>query len=198
MSPFATTIKNDMLDSETIDLLSLHDGIPGEDGSNELSGGDYDREAATVNAASSGARALDADVAIAVPEGASVAYIGFWEAGTPDVFKGWAPNGPTNNPPRGVHADATSNEIQLPGHGYSDDDTVIFLPLGSALPSPLTLGTIYHVINADADSFEVSTTQGGSAVDIAADGDFLVQRIVVESYVLAGQHTVKAGTSVAL
>lgn len=196
--PFVDAAKNTMLDALTIDLISLHDAYPGTNGlSNELSGGSYARTAATVNAASGGSRSLNADVAIPVPAG-DVAFIGFWRDDTTDEFLGWAPNGPASNNPQACYAEATSNEIRLDGHGFSNGDTVIFFPLADALPSPIALGTVYYVISSDADSFEISTTSGGSAVDIAADGDLLLQEIIVETYAQAGTHTVKAGVSVAL
>ena len=51
-------------------------------------------------------------------------------------------------------------------HGLLLDDTVIFATTG-ALPTGLTAGTLYYVISAGlgADTFQVSTTRGGSAVN---------------------------------
>lgn len=52
------------------------------------------------------------------------------------------------------------------GHGLVANDTIIFSTSG-ALPTGLTAGTRYYVIAAGltADNFEVSTSQGGSAVN---------------------------------
>jgi hypothetical protein len=86
---FTTTVKNSMLDSETVNLCSLHNGDPGASGtSNELAGGSpaYARKAATFNAAGSGERLLNADVTFDVPA-STVAYVGFWNSTGP-VFKG--------------------------------------------------------------------------------------------------------------
>lgn len=51
-------------------------------------------------------------------------------------------------------------------HGLAANDTIIFSTTG-ALPTGLTAGTTYYVISAGltADAFEVSTSQGGSAVN---------------------------------
>ena len=51
-------------------------------------------------------------------------------------------------------------------HGLVENDTVIFATTG-ALPTGLTAGTTYYVIAAGltADAFEVSTSQGGVAVN---------------------------------
>ena len=86
---FTTTTKNSMLDSQTVDLCSLHTGDPGVSGtSNEVTGGtpSYARVAATFNAASTGERLLNADVTFDVPA-CTVAYVGFWNSAGP-VFKG--------------------------------------------------------------------------------------------------------------
>ena len=86
---FTTTTLNSMLDSQTVDLCSLHSGNPGAAGtSNEITGGTpaYARKAVVFNAAGSSERVLNADVTFDVPA-CTVAYVGFWtNAGT--VFKG--------------------------------------------------------------------------------------------------------------
>ena len=87
MGTFSTTAKNSMLDSLTIDRLSLHSGDPGVDGTaNEISGGSpaYARKAATYGAAASGVRTLSTAVEFDVPAGSTVAYVGKWSynAGT--------------------------------------------------------------------------------------------------------------------
>lgn len=197
--PFVTAAKNTMLDALTMNLLSLHTAHPGSSGtSNEITGGSpaYARKAATINAASSGTRSLNADVTFDVPAG-DVATIGFWNSTGP-VFHGWAPNGPASNNPQAAYAEATTDTINLDGHGLSTGMRVFVMPLADAIPGGLAETTIYYVIGADADSFQVSLTSGGSAVDITADGDIVFQRCIVETYAQQGTHTVKAGVAAGL
>jgi len=86
---FSVAAKNEMLDGVTVDLMSLHTDDPGSSGtSNEVSGGGYSRQAATFAAASSGERALDDDVDFVGPADEDATWIGLWEDGDPDVFKG--------------------------------------------------------------------------------------------------------------
>jgi hypothetical protein len=61
---------------------------------------------------------------------------------------------------------ATPGVFTLTTHGLAANDRVIFSTSG-ALPTGLTAGTVYFVIAAGltADEFEVSTAQGGSAVN---------------------------------
>jgi len=87
----STTAKNQALDAITIDRVSFHSGDPGSAGTsntityNGSSGSPL--VAATLNAASSGERVLNADVSITgASANQSITYIGWWlNSGT--VFK---------------------------------------------------------------------------------------------------------------
>ena len=90
MGTWSVAAKNSMLDSLTIAYISLHTGDPGATGvDNEVSGGSpaYARKAATINAAATGSRALDADVTLDVPA-CTVSYVGYWSLVTGGVFHG--------------------------------------------------------------------------------------------------------------
>lgn len=66
---------------------------------------------------------------------------------------------------------AAADTITCPGHGFTDDSRVMFFAHeDAALPTGLTEGTRYFVINSTTDTFQVSATQGGAAVDITAAG----------------------------
>jgi hypothetical protein len=81
MGAFVAAAKNTMLDGLTVTYMSLHTGDPSTTGANEVTGGSpaYARKACTFNAASSGSRALNADVTFDVPA-CTVAYVGYWSA----------------------------------------------------------------------------------------------------------------------
>lgn len=60
---------------------------------------------------------------------------------------------------------STTNVISW-NHGMVNDTPIAFSTTG-ALPSGMTAGTVYFVVNSVANvSFQISTTQGGSALDI--------------------------------
>lgn len=82
---FSVIARNQALDGITVDRVSLHSGDPGTTGANFISGGG--KQPATFNAASSGERVLNADVAF-TGLGASqgVTHFGAWLA-SGDVFK---------------------------------------------------------------------------------------------------------------
>jgi len=54
-------------------------------------------------------------------------------------------------------------------HGLSATDRVFFE--ATTIPTGLTAGTVYYVINATVDTFQVSTTSGGSAAAFTSAGD---------------------------
>ena len=160
----------------------------------EVTGGSpaYARKGLTWAAAASGAKALAATLPTwDVPAGTTVAWWGGWDAVTVGTFLFMMPVGaslPTNMSVSA--AGVTANTIDSEAHGLTTNDRVVFWPgSGSGLPAGLTVGTIYHVIAAGltVDVFSVSTTSGGSAVDITDEGGGLAQKCVPE--VFAGQGT---------
>jgi hypothetical protein len=64
----------------------------------------------------------------------------------------------------------TSTEhITITAHGLSNDDRVHFTTTG-ALPTGLSINVAYFVVNKTTNTFQVSLTLGGSAVDLTGAG----------------------------
>ena len=74
--------------------------------------------------------------------------------------------------------DVVGDTIRSPAHGFANDDRVAFEAedVGS-LPTGLAAGTLYYVINAATDTFKVSATQGGGAVDVSTTGSGKVRKV---------------------
>ena len=76
--PFSTAIKNALLDSlPTITHVSAHEGLPDDNGSNEIFGS---RTPASFLSASAGKRVSATSPVMAVDQGSIVTYIGFWSS----------------------------------------------------------------------------------------------------------------------
>lgn len=60
-------------------------------------------------------------------------------------------------------------EVTWPAHGLANGTPVVFTTTG-ALPTGLTAGTTYYVVDADTDKFSVATTPGGLAIDTSSAG----------------------------
>jgi hypothetical protein len=92
--PYSILGKNAMLNAlgALAVYVSLHTADPGENGSNEVTGGSpaYARKAITWNAAGNGTMD-DSNVPVFdVPAGTTVSYVGFWSAVTTGIFYGSA------------------------------------------------------------------------------------------------------------
>lgn len=66
-------------------------------------------------------------------------------------------------------ANATSNVITCEQHGLIAGQ-VLTVSSTTTLPGGLTAATDYYVINATADTFQLSATEGGAAIDITTAG----------------------------
>lgn len=209
--PFNDAAVNVMLDAldESVTQIT-HVGIltlgtdPGT-GTNhagvEASGGSpaYARQAVTWGAAAGRLKTNTNALTFDVPAG-TYGYFGWFNASTGNTanYRGYAPFGGAS-PLRGfgsVDPVLANDALLSPGHGLANTDRVIlFNVLGTALPTGLTEGTVYFVVSSATDSFKVSTTSGGAAVDITAvgGGELYWERVVPEVFASQGQITVAIG-----
>jgi hypothetical protein len=116
-------------------------------------------------------------------------YLGYIPFGGASALKGFGT----------VDTTLTNDQLFSRAHGMSDTDRVIlFNVFAETLPTGLTEGTVYYVVSSATNTFKVSTTSGGSAVDITAlgGGEFYWQRVVPEVFAAQGQITVAASALV--
>lgn len=67
-------------------------------------------------------------------------------------------------------SNASPGIVSLSGHGFAEDDPVVFSTTGT-LPTGLTAGTTYYVHGGlTANTFPVSATPGGSAINTSSAG----------------------------
>jgi hypothetical protein len=83
------------------------------------------------------------------------------------------PASPVNAPVTKTFLPANVNTITdvitIASHGFIDNTPIIFKST-NALPSGIVENTTYYVINATLNTFQISTSIGGSAVDITSIG----------------------------
>jgi hypothetical protein len=93
-----------------------------------------------------------------------------------------------------VTVNATTDVFTAAGHGYQDLDPITFGTSGT-IPAGLTVGTLYFVRDATEDTFKVSATPNGTAVDVTTTGtgthttrlkDGTVDGILVEVWATGG------------
>lgn len=188
--PFNVNGKNAQVDglAAVIGAVSVHDAIPDAAGNNEVSGGSYQRQTVSWSAAAAGVRDNDAQISHDMPSGSTAIAYGFWDSTGGSTFYGHALVGSTAQGFGAVDASGVSGDaISSAAHGLSDDDRVALYPVdGGTLPTGLSEGTLYHVVGSTTDTFQVATTQGGSAVTITAEGELWWQNCVPESFGSSG------------
>lgn len=207
--PFNDAAKNVMLDAldESVTQIT-HVGIgtlsdPGTStnaNAVEATGGSpaYARQAATWGAASAGAKANTNTFTFDVPAG-TYGFFLFYNASTGNTgnYRGYAPFVGAS-PVKGFgtvdSAGVTADNIQSGAHGLANADRVmVFNVFAESLPTGLTEGTVYYVVGSATNTFQLSLTSGGSAVDLTGQGELFFQKVVPEVFASQGQITVAAG-----
>lgn len=201
--------KNALLDSavaaalNTTPHLSLHTGFPPTTGpGNELTGGSpaYARQPHAWNAAASGARSMTGTETFDVPAGTTVRCVATWDALTAGTLKAWSLAGASARIAISVDAaGVTNNDIFSEAHGLVAGNSIAFWATEEGnlgLPAGLAEDTEYFVIatGLTADAFRVSTTFGGSAVDLTDEGVGVGQKFTPEVFAAQGTYTVSTFT----
>jgi len=164
-------------------------------GANELTGGSYARVAVTWGAPSGNVLSLSGTpYTINCPASSTVAFIGFWDASTSGNFQGMSANA-AGASPYAFAAPSSTGILLAPGSAYAANQTVVVFPTGgSTLPTGLTAGVVYYIKSPSSDSFQLSATNGGSAITLSADGAGYVQAVNVETFSGAGSLSVTSGS----
>lgn len=184
---FTDIALNTALNAVGVTHMALHSGWPGRDGTqSELAGGSppYARQAITIGTASGKQRMATTQPVFDIPASTTVAWISGWTAATGGNCLGISP---MSGNPKEMVAEPTADTIRSQAHGYSNGDRVVFF--GDTAPGGLAEGTSYYVVNASTDTFQVSLTQGGAAIDLTSTGgaDCWVSKIVPEVFAAQGQ-----------
>jgi hypothetical protein len=73
---------------------------------------------------------------------------------------------------------ASNDTLTIPGHNFIANDQVVAYPApGATLPTGVTEGTVYFVKTVSGNDVTLSATQGGSTLDLTADGAGIIQKL---------------------
>lgn len=170
----------------------------------EATGGSpaYARQAVAWSAVASGQRSNSGALTFDVPAG-TYGFLTYWNASTGNSgtqYLGYGPFAST-----AVYGFAstdptlTNDQFFSVAHGLANGDQVqLFNVFAETIPTGITEGTVYFVVNTATNTFKVSTTSGGAAVDITAlaGGEVFYQKVVPEVFGGQGQITVAIGAIV--
>lgn len=177
-----------------ITFASLHTAFSGS-GANEVTGGSpaYERQAVAWDTPSGRSALNTDDVVFDVPGSTDVYWVGLWDADTSGTFYGMVPLGSTAA--LFVTAIASTDTFHSPAHGLSNGDQIaIRIIPGQSMPTGLNEGAIYYVIGSTTDSFQVSTSEGGSLQSFSTSATLLVQDVVPEEIVSQDTLTLPGGS----
>lgn len=196
--PFSSGNVNGLLDywgTNDARYMSVHSAYSAT-GANEISGGSpaYARLLVSWASASGESKSLSGTpYTFNMPASSSGAWIGFWDALTSGNFAGMFPSG--NATGFTFTAPASTDTLLAPGSAYAANQTAVVLNTGgSALPSGIVVGTVYYAVSVSGDSFQLSATSGGSAINLTSDGSGIVQAITVLPFPSQGTLSVSALT----
>ncbi len=206
--PFNSTAKHVMLDAldesatqiTHIAVWQLTDPGTGTNATGtEATGGSpaYARQAVTWGAAASEIKQNTGALTFDVPAG-TYGFFCFFNAssGNTSNFRGYAPINGTVRGFFSLDTTLTNDQFLSPAHGLANNDRVmLFNVLGTTLPTGVAEGTVYHVVNVATDTFKVSATSGGAAVDVTAvaGGEGYFEKVIPETFASQGQLTVAIG-----
>jgi hypothetical protein len=211
--PFNDTGKNTMLDAldeavtagiKYVGIHTLADpGTATTANAGEATGGTpaYARQAVTWGASSAGQKSNTGGLTFDVPAG-TYGYFTYWNASTGNLagnYQGYAPFGGSVKGFFSTDTNLANDQLFSVAHGLADGDRVmLFNVFAETLPTGLAEGTIYFVVGSATNTFKVSTTSGGAAVDITAlgGGEGFWQKVVPEVFGAQGQITVAVGALV--
>ena len=174
-------------------FASLHTGDPSTTGANESTGGSpaYARKAITYAAASTGTKANSAAITFDVPA-STITHVGLWSAVTAGTFYGYFPAGGFT--PMSANLDATSDAFTSYAHGLANTNQVLVYDImGNGLPAGFTEGTIYFVVAAATDTFQLSATSGGAAITVTTSAEVGIQRVLPEVFAAQGAYQIAIG-----
>jgi len=167
--------------------LSLHTADPGAGGNQTTSEAAYTNYARQGVARNSGGftvsgSAVTLTAAVSFPAGATsdTDVISFWGVGTASSSTGkLLYSGPIGTYQGMGTALAATEYLTVPGlTGVSNTDRIaVFAPPGGSLPTGLTSGTLYYAISVSGNQLQLSTSSGGSAVNVTADGQFICYKV---------------------
>src|SRR5262245_33610845 len=180
-------LKATMLDNWGVTQLSLHTAYSSS-GANEVTGGSYARINATFSATSGGSKALSNQPQFSVPA-TTVRWIGKWMGAT---FAGMSPNGGSE---KEFFVDISTDIVTCYAHGYTPNQTISMF--ADTPPGGVTEGAVIYVINPTADTFQVSLSSGGAAINLTSvpGGACVVSKMVEETFSAPGNFTVTSGAS---
>lgn len=164
--------------------IGLHSAYPNEAGTGaELSGNNYSRVAVTNNTTnwpnySGDTKSNGTTITFPTASGnwLEAVAVSVWDASVAGnmIARGWLGSD------GGKLFTATAADVfTAPSHTLVNDDKVAVITVpGGTLPTGVVDGTIYFVVGQSGDTFNLSATQGGGAINLTTTGAGLIKKVI--------------------
>lgn len=167
--------------------LALHTADPGAGGDQTTSEAAYSGYARVAVARTSGGFTVSGSTVVLAATGTfpqapvgATDVLRFWSVGTASSGTGKVLySGPIGSNLGAGTAVAATDTITIPGlTGVAVGDQVAFdVPTGGTIPTGIAAGTVYFVKTVSTNDITISTTSGGSTLDITAAGQVLAYKV---------------------
>jgi hypothetical protein len=155
-------------------------------GGTEVSGNNYSRTAITNNAtnwpaASAGSKSNGTVITCPTPSGSwgTITHWGLFDASSSGNLLIW---GELVGPAKSSAAVASTDVFTSSAHGLADQTPVrVETVLGAALPGGISAGTTYYIRDTATNTFKLTATAGGAAIDVTTDGSCNVRAYYAKS-----------------
>lgn len=95
-----------------------------------------------------------------------------------------------------TNVDTSTETITSLSHGFSNGDIVTYYSNGGTAIGGLTNGNEYYVVNSTTDTFQVSLTSGGSAINLTGTGNSLQSFLKIDNTLYLPNHGFVTGQEV--
>jgi hypothetical protein len=97
---------------------------------------------------------------------------------------------------RNPTADATTDTFTDNSHGWSNGDPVIVTNNSGSQPSGISVGVVYYVVNSATNTYQLSATVGGAAINFTTNGASLYaynikNLLTISSHTITGSNTTR-------
>jgi hypothetical protein len=151
--------------------VGLTTTIPSDSsGGTEVTGGSYARQACGFAAASGGSISNSGTITFPTASANWGTVVGFeiWSASSAGTRRAW---GELLGPRKVFTCNSSTDVFTSTSHGLTDGTSVEVEVVDGALPSGLSDNTEYFIIASTANTFQLSATSGGSAINVTTDGN---------------------------
>lgn len=133
-------------------------------------------------------------ISIPIASGETPMVLGLYDALSAGNLLGIFGYGSSGQQVKGLGTvDATTDLFLSKAHGLTTDDRVFFSAVnGEAIPTGVVVTTLYFVLatGLTTDAFAVSTTSGGSALNVTVSGEVMFQKTVPNTFASSGNLTI--------